>query len=228
MIHFAQNNDIIIGVDFGYGNDIAVKTTAKVHEDGRLEILKSEQLGRTRDITQELRDRMIAEYVELDERTNKLDEFILKNPKFNEIPSEQKPLMYAQMNAMDDYRQNLRARMSLLGITNDDIAAYKHPYQNLSFGEALQALEAGKCVRRENWEEGKFVVKQIPADIPAEVVPNMQSLPDSAKEIINKTHREDIHYRCQCLLIVQDTETSVATNYIPDWQDMFAKNWMIV
>ena len=50
MIHFAQNNDIIIGVDFGYGNDIAVKTTAKVHEDGRLEILKSERIGRTRDI----------------------------------------------------------------------------------------------------------------------------------------------------------------------------------
>lgn len=47
MIHFAQNNDIIIGVDFGHGNDIAVKTTAKVHEDGRLEILKSERIGRT-------------------------------------------------------------------------------------------------------------------------------------------------------------------------------------
>ena len=56
------------------------------------------------------KERMIAEYVELDERTNKLDEFILKNPKFNEIPSEQKPLMYGQMNAMDDYRQNLRAK----------------------------------------------------------------------------------------------------------------------
>lgn len=39
MIHFAQNNDIIIGVDFGHGNDIAVKTTAKVHEDGRLRYL---------------------------------------------------------------------------------------------------------------------------------------------------------------------------------------------
>lgn len=37
MIHFAQNNDIIIGVDFGYGNDIAVKTTAKVHEAVRKE-----------------------------------------------------------------------------------------------------------------------------------------------------------------------------------------------
>ena len=61
MIHFAQNNYIIIGVDFGYGNDIAVKTTAKVHEDGRLEILKSERIGRTRDIKQEHRDRIIEE-----------------------------------------------------------------------------------------------------------------------------------------------------------------------
>lgn len=61
MIHFAQHNDIIISVDFGYGNDIAVKTTAKVHEDGRLEILKSERIGRTRDISKENRDRIIEE-----------------------------------------------------------------------------------------------------------------------------------------------------------------------
>lgn len=61
MIHFAQNKDIIIGVDFGYGNDIAVKTTAKVHEDGRIEILKSEQIGRTRDISKENRERIIEE-----------------------------------------------------------------------------------------------------------------------------------------------------------------------
>lgn len=61
MIHFAQNNDIIIGVDFGYGNDIAVKTTAKVHEDGRFEILKSERLGRTCDISEENKERIIQE-----------------------------------------------------------------------------------------------------------------------------------------------------------------------
>lgn len=174
------------------------------------------------------KERMIAEYVELDERTNKLDEFILKNPKFNEIPSEQKPLMYAQMNAMDDYRQNLRARMSLLGITNDDIAVYKHPYQNLSFGEALQALEAGKCVRRESWIGDKFVVKQIDSDISAEIVPKMQSLPDSAKELIGKTADKDIHYRNQCLVIKRFPSSSVATNYVPDWNDMFAKDWMVL
>lgn len=61
MIHFAQHNDIIIGVDFGHGNDIAVKTTAKVHKDGGLEILKSERIGRTRDISKENRERIIQE-----------------------------------------------------------------------------------------------------------------------------------------------------------------------
>jgi hypothetical protein len=61
MIHFVQDKDIIIGVDFGQGNDYAVKTTAKVHEDGRLEILKSERLGRTRDISKENRERIIEE-----------------------------------------------------------------------------------------------------------------------------------------------------------------------
>lgn len=39
----------------------AVKTTAKVHEDGRLEILKSERIGRTCDISKESRDRIIEE-----------------------------------------------------------------------------------------------------------------------------------------------------------------------
>ena len=172
--------------------------------------------------------RLIQEYVELDERTEKLEEFILKNPKFESLELEVQTSMLAQKEAMKGYRHSLKHRMKLLGITHDDVVAYKHPYQNLSFGEALQALEAGKCVRRKSWNGYNFVVKQINSDIPAEVVPKMQSLPDSAKEIINKTHREDIHYRNQCLMIVQDTETSVATNYVPDWNDMFAKDWMVL
>lgn len=116
----------------------------------------------------------------------------------------------------------------LLGITHDDVVAYKHPYQNLSFGEALQALEAGKCVRRESWVGDKFVVKQIDSDIPAEVVPKMQSLPDSAKQFIGKTANGDIHYRNQCLIVKQYPSSTVATNYVPDWNDMFAKDWMVL
>jgi hypothetical protein len=174
------------------------------------------------------KERMIAEYIELDERVNKLDEFILKNPKFIDLYAFQQEMMRKQFEGMVQYKTALKERMKLEGITHDDVVNYKHPYQNLSFGEALQALEAGKCIRRESWIGDKFAVKQIDSDINAGIVPKMQSLPDSAKELINKTHREDIHYRNQCLMIVQDTETSVATNYVPDWNDMFAKDWMVL
>ena len=36
MIHFAQNNDIIIGVDFGHGNDIAVRLRQRFTRMGGL------------------------------------------------------------------------------------------------------------------------------------------------------------------------------------------------
>lgn len=174
------------------------------------------------------KERLIQEYVELDERQVKLQDFILKNPKFESLETEIQTSMLVQNEAMKSYLHALKQRMKLLGITNDDIAAYKHPYQNLSFSEALQALEAGKCVRRESWVGDKFVVKQIDSDIPAEVVPKMQSLPDSAKQFIGKTANGDIHYRNQCLIVKQYPSSTVATNYVPDWNDMFAKDWMVL
>lgn len=174
------------------------------------------------------KERLIQEYVELDERTEKLEEFILKNPKFESLETEIQTSMLAQKEAMKEYRHSLKHRMKLLGITHDDVVAYKHPYQNMSFGEALQALEVGKCVRRESWVGDKFVVKQIDSDIPAEVVPKMQSLPDSAKQFIGKTADGDIHYRNQCLIVKQYPSSTVVTNYVPDWNDMFAKDWMVL
>ena len=72
--------------------------------------------------------------------------------------------MLAQKEAMKEYRHSLKHRMKLLGITHDDVVAYKHPYQNLSFGEALQALEAGKCVRRESCRPG--TVHRCSAGVP--------------------------------------------------------------
>ena len=136
--------------------------------------------------------------------------------------------MGKQLEGMVQYKAALKERMKMEGVTHDDVVNYKHPYQNLSFGEALQALEAGKCVRRESWIGDKFVVKQIDSDISAEIVPKMQSLPDSAKELIGKTADKDIHYRNQCLVIKQFPSSSVATNYVPDWNDMFAKDWMVL
>ena len=171
--------------------------------------------------------RLIQEYNELNERIGKLSNF-LKNPNGVELSEKMMAVMGGQQVAMEEYSRKLWERMEMLGITSEDVMNPNYTGQNMSFGEALQALEAGKCVARKGWITTCFVVKQIDSDIPAEVVPKMQSLTDSAKEIINKTNREDIHYRNQCLMIVQDTETSVATNYVPDWNDMFAKDWMVL
>ena len=174
------------------------------------------------------KERMIAEYVELDERTNKLYEFILKNPKFSELDAFKRDMMRKQLEGMNNYREVLRERMKMEGITHDDLVNYKHPYQNLSFGEALQALEAGKCVARKGWITTCFVVKQIDSDIPAEVVPKMQSLPQHAKNLLNAFGVGSISYRSQCLLVEQAGDGNGATNYVPDWVDMFAKDWFVL
>lgn len=171
--------------------------------------------------------RLIQEYNELNERIGKLSNF-LKNPNGVELSEKMMAVMGGQQVAMEEYSRKLWERMEMLGITSEDVMNPNYTGQNMSFGEALQALEAGKCVARKGWITTCFVVKQIDSDINAEIVPKMQSLPDSAKELIGKTADKDIHYRNQCLLIKQFPSSSVATNYVPDWNDMFAKDWMVL
>lgn len=170
---------------------------------------------------------MIKEFIELQEKVDELKDFIYsENPEFKQLSESHKQLLEGQFKAMMKYSDELRERLDLIGVTQKDIEDYKHPYRYMSFGEAIEFLKAGKCVRRESWVGDKFVVKQVDSDIPDTIVPNMQSLPDSAKKLIGKTAEGGIHYRCQCLLIKQYPSTSCAINYVPDWSDIFANDWM--
>lgn len=81
---------------------------------------------------------------------------------------------------------------------------------------------------RKGWITTCFVVKQIDSDIPAEVVPKMQSLPQHAKNLLNAFGVGSISYRSQCLLVEQAGDGNGATNYVPDWVDMFAKDWFVL
>lgn len=173
------------------------------------------------------KERLIQEYVELDERQVKLQDFIFKNPKFESLETEIQTSMLVQNEAMKSYLHALNQRMKLLGITPEDVMNPNYTGQNMSFGEALQALEAGKCVARKGWITTCFVVKQIDSDIPAEVVPKMQSLPQHAKNLLNAFGVGSISYRSQCLLVEQAGDGNGATNYVPDWVDMFAKDWFV-
>lgn len=98
-----------------------------------------------------------------------------------------------------------------------------------TFGQAIVSLQRGFNIARKEWGGKCFVVKQINSDIPSDTVPKMQSLPDAAKKEIGKCADGSIHYREQCLVVYPDAEYGcMATNYVPDWQDVFSNDWIII
>ena len=88
----------------------------------------------------------------------------------------------------------------------------------MTFGDAIEILKQGGAVRRSGWNgKGLFVVKQVPAHITEEIIPKMQSLPQSAKDLILKG-KGFIDYTSQCL----------ADSWVPSISDVFAEDWEIV
>ena len=101
-----------------------------------------------------------------------------------------------------------------------------HEVGVMSFGGAINCLKAGLAVRRAGWN-GKemFVVKQIPCTIEANIIPGMQSLPQSAKDIIMKREDPHIDYTNQLLLI---QKSGRADSWTASSSDIFADDWEVV
>lgn len=98
--------------------------------------------------------------------------------------------------------------------------------ERMSFGMAIEALKFGLAIRRKGWNgKGLFVVKQIPAHITEEIIPKMQSLPQSAKDIIMSRENKVIDYTSQMLIINPDGR---ADSWVPSVSDVFAEDWEIV
>ena len=70
-----------------------------------------------------------------------------------------------------------------------------------------------------------FVIKQIPAHIESDIIPKMQSLPQSAKDLILKG-KGFIDYTSQCL--IYNENTGRADSWVPSISDVFADDWEIV
>lgn len=97
---------------------------------------------------------------------------------------------------------------------------------DLSFGEAVSLLEKGKALRRKGWNgKGLFVIKQVPAHIEKDIIPKMQSLPQSAKDLILEG-KGFIDYSSQCL--IYNENTGRADSWVPSISDVFAKDWELV
>lgn len=97
---------------------------------------------------------------------------------------------------------------------------------SINFGGAIQALKIGLAVRRKGWNgKGLFVIKQVPSHITGDIIPNMQSLPQSAKNILMSRENPHIDYTNQMLIINPDGR---ADSWVPSSSDIFANDWEVV
>ena len=105
---------------------------------------------------------------------------------------------------------------------NNDYLANGH----FGFGNVIQFLKEGKACRRSGWNnKGLFIVKQVFSHITGDIIPKMQSLPQSAKNILMSRENPHIDYTNQILIINSDGR---ADSWIPSVFDIFARDWEIV
>jgi hypothetical protein len=77
-------------------------------------------------MTQEVLDRMLVEFQENGERTNKLREFILDTEKFDQLDNLNKDLLISQLKAMEAYVSILSIRIGL----NSKVADSEQPVES--------------------------------------------------------------------------------------------------
>lgn len=158
-------------------------------------------------------DRLCIEYTELMERAEKCNDF-LASDKVKELDRTSQALLSVQSGLMDQYSFVLEDRMAI-------VRKKKPALDTFTFGTAVLFLKAGMAVRRAGWNgKGLFVVKQVPSHITADIIPNMQSLPQSAKEIIMARKEPHIDYTNQMLIINPDGR---ADSWVPSSQKI--GNW---
>lgn len=162
--------------------------------------------------------RMLDEHRELGERLTKLNAALGKDGYREKVGDYQYKLMKEQAHGMGMYYKALNARVINMGI---DVTA-KVP---MNFGNAIEALKSGLAIRRAGWNgKGMFVVKQIPAHITSDIIPNMQSLPQSAKDILMKRDNPHIDYTNQMLIV---NPNGRADSWVPSSSDVFAEDWEV-
>ena len=95
----------------------------------------------------------------------------------------------------------------------------------MNFGKAIEALKEGKLVARDGWNgKGMFVMKQIPAEIGLDIIPRMQSVQQSAKDIL-VNRGTTLKYENQMLIIKLD---GTADSWVASSSDIFAEDWVIL
>ena len=173
---------------------------------------------------EDFKERMCQEHSELSDRLGKLNVALCKDGFREKVGDYQFKLMKEQALGMEKYYLALTARLVDMGLfPNDEGKSFA--FAGMGIAGAVNALKLGLAVRRKGWNgKGLFVVKQIPSHITSDIIPKMQSLPQSAKNILMSRENPHIDYTNQMLIINPDGR---ADSWVPSASDIFADDWEI-
>lgn len=189
-----------------------------MYKDGYENWLPAEEFEEEYKLADTALDRMLIEGEELTVKLEKLQAFA-STEKFEGLDEATKAMLVAQAKIMAEYQCVLNQRYTKMESGNGGFGC-------LSFSIAIVLLAKGFAIRRTGWN-GKelFVIKQVPAHIDSNIIPKMQSLPQSAKDLILKG-TGFIDYTSQCL--IYNENTGRADSWVPSISDVFAEDWEIV
>ena len=92
-------------------------------------------------------------------------------------------------------------------------------------GWAVNEATKGNRIARQGWNgTGMFVFMQVPAEIPIEVIPKMQSLPEPVRVEFMLRSRS-IRYMNQFALVKED---NTIHGWAPSAADALATDWVIL
>ena len=158
---------------------------------------------------------------DLYEKMDKLSPFI-ESGKIDEVVTDkyQNYLLRLQHRIISRYINVLECR---IGRADGSPEA---PLHLMSFGDAIEILKQGGAIRRSGWNGKRFDgIQTGSAHIDSDIIPKMQSLPQSAKDLILKG-KGFIDYTSQCL--IYNENTGRADSWAPSISDVFAEDWEIV
>ena len=182
------------------------------YEGGYQSWSPAEPFEKTYKVAETPLDRMYIEYNEESERYQKGNKFI-NSMNFDKLNDLAKTFLSSQNESQREYCYLLANRIDQM--SNKQLFPTYY-----DFGTAIKLLKAGGAVCRAGWNDnGLFVIKQVPAHIKADIIPNMQSLPQSAKKILMSRDNPHIDYTNQMLIINPDVR---ADSWVPSSSDIFA------
>lgn len=88
--------------------------------------------------------------------------------------------------------------------------------------KAIEMINDFHVMRRSAWDKDLVVFRQVPASIQSDIIPNMQSVPKEAKDIIMSS-ASHIEYKNQ--LLMYNMNTGEANSWNPTASDLMTCDW---